>query len=107
MSEARHPKGNPAVKQYLLDAEEDDLHLSVITLGELARGIAKLDPGTRQAELEAWLANTEKLFALRVLPIDRDVAVRWGKLTDQCAHKGIALGDKMGSDPIYGITCFA
>lgn len=96
LSQARHPKGNPAVKKYLLQADEGDLYLSVITLGELARGIAKLDPGTRQSQLEAWLADTEKLFASRVLQIDRNIAVRWGKLTDHCARKGIALGQADG-----------
>lgn len=96
LSEARHPKGDPKIKQYLQKADEADLHLSVITLGELARGIARLDPGARQAQLEAWLATTEKLFAARVLPIDRDIAVRWGRLTDHCARQGITLGQADG-----------
>lgn len=96
LSEARHPKGDPAVKQYLLNADEDDLYLSVITLGEIARGIAKLDPGTHQSRLEAWLADTEKLFATRLLTIDRDIAVRWGRLTDHCARKGVTLGQADG-----------
>lgn len=92
LSEARRAGGHPAVKAYLMDADESDFYLSVITLGELSRGIAKLEPGRRKGELEAWLSATEGLFASRVLPIDRAVAVRWGNLTDQCARKGRVLG---------------
>lgn len=96
LSEARRTAGHPAVRQFLLEADDADLFLSVITLGEIARGIAKLDPGTHQAELERWLDDTEHLFAARILPINRDVAVRWGRLTDQCARKGEALGQADG-----------
>lgn len=96
LSEARHPQGDPRVKKYLQDADEDDLYLSVITLGELARGIARLEAGARQSRLEAWLADTENLFSSRVLPIDRDIAVRWGRLTDRCARRGVALGQADG-----------
>lgn len=92
LSEARRAGGHPAIKQYLMNAEEDALYLSVITLGELSRGIAKLDPGARQTELEQWLSATERLFISRLLPIDRHVAVRWGKLTDRCARQGVTIG---------------
>lgn len=96
LSEARRTGGHPAIKQFLMDADDSDLHMSVITIGEIARGIAKLEPGARQVELEAWLAATERLFAKRVLPIDRDVAIRWGKITDQCARSGHVLGQADG-----------
>lgn len=92
LSEARRPGGHAGVKQYLMQADESDLYLSVITLGELSRGIAKLEPGTRHTELEDWLAATEHLFASRLLAIDRAIAVRWGRLTDRCARQGFTIG---------------
>ena len=101
LSEARRPGGHPGVKRYLMQADEDDLFISVITLGELSHGIAKLEPSARQAELERWLAATERLFDSRLLPITRDVAVRWGRLTVQCARRGYAIGQ---SDALIAAT---
>lgn len=57
LSELRHPQGEPRVRQAVQAHGDNELFLSVLTLGELAKGIAPLEAGQRKSELEAWLSN--------------------------------------------------
>jgi len=81
LSEARHPKGDPRVRLSVQAIPEADLFLSVVTLGELVRGVAKLPDGKRRRELEDWVRDIEEHHADRILPIDMRVAHVWGELT--------------------------
>lgn len=66
-----------------------DLHISVLSLGEIQKGIALLPRGKRRAALEAWLAqDLPAQFAGRVLAVTSEVALAWGQLT--------AIGQKGG-----------
>jgi predicted nucleic acid-binding protein len=91
LSEIRKPQGSRAVKGVIAAIDEDDLFLSVISIGEIAKGIAKLDTGRKRRELERWLAQTQQNFADRLLAIDGDVAQLWGELTARVAMKGRVL----------------
>lgn len=51
LSELRHPKGNDMVKTAVNELAEESLFISVISLGEIVKGIALLDAGRRQQEL--------------------------------------------------------
>lgn len=64
----------------------------MLTLGELEKGISKLPPSTRRAELEIWL-HTKLLgrFEGRVLPIDAAVVARWGSIAGLSEAKGQPL----------------
>lgn len=60
-----------------------DLFISVLTLGEIARGVsmkARRDPASAKV-LASWLERTRTTFADRVLHISEDVAIEWGKLS--------------------------
>ncbi|HEX4424250.1 MAG TPA: type II toxin-antitoxin system VapC family toxin, partial [Terriglobales bacterium] len=62
--------------------DEQLLYLSVLTLGEIRRGIASLPDAGRRIKLETWLDSELVLrFADRILPIDLAIADRWGRLT--------------------------
>lgn len=91
LSEARKPDGNAMVRQRLAAAEPDDLYLSVISIGEISHGIARLPSGPKRRELEAWLSVTERHFADRILPINRDIAQLWGEITARAANAGRTL----------------
>jgi toxin FitB len=91
LSEARKPDGHAMVKQRLAAAEPDDLFISVISIGEITHGIARLPAGTKRRELEAWLGVTERHFADRILPIDRDIAQLWGEITAKATSAGRTL----------------
>lgn len=91
LSEARKPDGLALVKQQIAAANPDDLFLSVISIGEIAHGIAKLPAGNKRRELEEWFGLTERHFADRILPINRDIAQLWGEITAKAASAGRTL----------------
>ncbi|MBX3388513.1 MAG: type II toxin-antitoxin system VapC family toxin [Phycisphaeraceae bacterium] len=91
LSEARKPDGFALVKQQIAAANPDDLFLSVISIGEIAHGIAKLQAGNKRRELEEWFGLTERHFADRILPINRDIAQLWGEITAKAASAGRTL----------------
>lgn len=69
--------------------EERRLHLSVMTLGEIQKGIEKLSDSERKTRLIIWL-NEElpRRFADRIVPIDAKVMLEWGRLTGSLEKKG-------------------
>lgn len=82
ISELVKPRPEPAVAHWVESVDQEILYLSVLTLGEIRKGIASLRSTTRRASLEAWLdADLVLRFAGRILVIDQDVADRWGQLS--------------------------
>jgi len=91
LSEVRHPQGIPKVRERFEALAPDTIYLSVITIGELTKGIQKLDPGKKQRDLEQWLAAVIDAAQSRILPIDLDTAQIWGEVTAKAAAKGLAI----------------
>lgn len=82
ISELIKPRPNQNVTHWIETTDEPLLHLSVLTLGEIRRGIASLPDAVRRIKLETWLDSELVLrFADRILPIDLAIADRWGRLT--------------------------
>ena len=93
LSALRRRERHPKVVAWLSSQRDSELHLSVVTIGEVERGIAQQqsrDPAFARA-LSAWLENVLTLYANRVLPIDLATARRWGKLTAQIGHSSADL----------------
>ncbi len=84
LSELRRREPDASVVRWLERRPATGLYLSVLTLGELRKGIEALPEGERKRALVDWL-EIELLgfFAGRVLPIDARVADRWGYLAAQ------------------------
>jgi predicted nucleic acid-binding protein len=81
ISELVRLKPEPRVMAWMQAAEETLLYLSVLTLGEIRKGLAGLPQGKRRTHLETWLEiELGARFAGRILPIDVPVADRWGLL---------------------------
>jgi len=70
---------------------DDNLYLSVITLGEIGKGIALLPESRRKQDLSAWLANIQHAYADRILSIDPETAVIWGEITAVVQRRGFVL----------------
>lgn len=88
LSEVRHPKGNAQVRQAVEALDDRALFLSVITIGEITKGISLLDDGRRKRELTAWLSELEQHAADQILPIDHDTARIWGEITARAQATG-------------------
>lgn len=87
---ARNP--NPRVVFWIDSADETSLYLSVITIGEIGRGIAKLPDSSRKARLSRWLEEDLLFrFAGRIVPIDTDVMLTWGSLVVRLEREGRVL----------------
>jgi len=75
-------RANEGVGAWYATAREEDLFTSVLVLGEVRRGIESIrrrDIPSALA-LEQWLLRLTTTFSERVLPIDAQVADRWGGL---------------------------
>ena len=99
VSEIRRPEGTPEVKAAVRELAEHDAFLSVITLGEIASGVARLEEGRRRRELTSWLDGLERGFAERILPLDAETARLWGDLDAAARRAGRRVGVSDGLIP--------
>ncbi len=75
-----------------IDAQiEDSLFMSVLTLGEIKKGIVQLPMGKKRVELEQWFVKLEYRFERRILPLDARVLLEWGNLCGTLAARGRVL----------------
>lgn len=82
ISELVRPRPNSGVIDWIQSTDESVMHISVLTFGEIRKGIAQLADGRRRASLESWLEHELALrFSERILPIDQDIADRWGRIS--------------------------
>jgi predicted nucleic acid-binding protein len=92
VSEAVRLRPEPRVISWLETAEESLLFLSVLTVGEIRKGVASLAPSKRRTLLETWLEiELPSRFSSRILSIDAAIADRWGSLTAIAKSEGLAL----------------
>jgi hypothetical protein len=102
VSEWAKLRPEPRVVQWLADADEDRVFLSVITIAELQRGIDLLAAGPKRNKLDAWLAgDVLTRFDGRILDVTREVARRWGALCADAQRKGHILG---AMDALFAAT---
>jgi toxin FitB len=91
LSELQRTRPNPAVGAIVDSFDESDVFVSVLSVGELAKGVALLPPSRKRRELAAWIAVLEREYAERVLGIDRDTAVIWGEVTARGRRTGTPI----------------
>ncbi len=81
LSELVKPRPSPRVSEWCSAAPPETLFVSVLTLGEIRKGIEKLPQGRRRARIVAWLERElPAWFEDRMLPVDAGVANEWGRL---------------------------
>ena len=73
----------PSVARWFEGVAEEEIHLSVLVVGELRRGIERVraKDSRHAAALETWLRQVVREHAERILPVDSRVAEEWGRLT--------------------------
>jgi predicted nucleic acid-binding protein len=83
VSETRKIRADPRVTGFLDATSGDRLYLSVLTLGELRKGVAlrRRTDATIADRLGAWVDEIESTFADRVIPVDAAAAQIWGELS--------------------------
>lgn len=82
LSEFTRKKPNQAVISWVDSIDESLLFISVITIGEIQRGIMKLPESRRKNELASWMNNgISDRFASRILSITQQTMLTWGNFT--------------------------
>ncbi|MBZ5549754.1 MAG: type II toxin-antitoxin system VapC family toxin [Acidobacteriia bacterium] len=92
ISELVRPRPNPRVTHWLDSTDEELLFLSVLTLGEIRKGVTMLADSARKVKFEGWLSGNLLLrFEGRILAIDQPIAECWGQITGSLAAQGTPL----------------
>lgn len=89
LSELRKPAPDPGVVAWIADIDEMRLFVSVLSLGEIQKGIAKLEKGSRKNAFQHWLEQDLLVrFEGRILPLDLDMALEWGLVSATNERRG-------------------
>ncbi|MEE9404989.1 MAG: type II toxin-antitoxin system VapC family toxin [Algisphaera sp.] len=88
LSEVRHPQGRPQIRERFATLDPESLYLSVLTLGELTKGIQQLPAGKRKQALSLWLEAIIETAGPRIIPVDEETARIWGETTAQAKAQG-------------------
>lgn len=106
LSELRRRAPDPAVAAWVVARPASTLHLSVLTLGELRKGAETAADTTRRLALLDWLATElPAFFAGRVLPVDAQVADRWGRMLAAAGRPLPAIDSLIAATAaVHGLT---
>ena len=92
ISELISKQPNPKVIEYVDSLDLEDVYLSVITIGEIVKGIEKLSRPRRKTDLQAWLKDDLLVrFEGNIVALDTDVLIEWGTLTARLESAGKAM----------------
>jgi toxin FitB len=89
VSELIRPRPDAHVLRWVEETDESILFLSVLTLGEIRKGIEGVRSASRRGRLESWLqVDLRSRFQDRILPVLEAIADRWGAISAVAAGKG-------------------
>jgi predicted nucleic acid-binding protein len=108
LSEVWKPTPNAGVLTWLGSSYEDELFVSVLSLGELKKGIERLATGTKKRRITRDYAVLRSRFSSRALGVSAVVAERWGELSAEAGRAGRHLhvidGLLAASALVHGLT---
>ena len=97
VSELIRSQPEPRVQSWIAAQDDVLLYLSVVTVGELHKGLGLLPPSERWKKLEHWLRqDLTPRFRGRILPVTHAIAERWGALEARCHLNGVGLSTADG-----------
>ena len=89
LSELPKTRPNAGVAAWIRATDESLYYVSVLTLGELRKGVAKLAGGQRKDAIQAWLEqDVIDRFQNRILSVDLEICMRWGRLSADSERLG-------------------
>jgi len=84
ISEMQKPDCNEKVKAFTDEIPLENMYISAVSVGELSYGVEKLPIGKKKHELLIWLyTKLPEWFRNRVIPLDIDIMIEWGKVRDR------------------------
>lgn len=92
ISELVKNKPEKKVIKWVEDCDEELLYLSVLTIGEIQKGIAKLKDENRKNNIQRWLdSDLRERFTERILPIDEETVLTWGVVQGESELIGLQI----------------
>jgi predicted nucleic acid-binding protein len=93
LSELRKKQRNKGVSAWINGKRDDEMFISVVSIGEITRGIArqtKINPEFAAA-LQQWVDRLILVYGDRIIPVDVHIAGRWGYLSQQAGNSGMDI----------------
>ncbi len=92
ISELAKKSANPKVIEWIAACNEDLLFLSVLTIGEIQKGISKIKDLKKKNKIQLWLdSDLKERFSNKILPISEEVAFTWGIVQGEAEAKGNSI----------------
>ena len=105
ISEIFKPQPNENVVAWMQESDEESMYVSVLTFGEISKGIEKTSNPTKRKTLQLWLENELKArFKHRILDIDMVVASQWGTVQGQAELAGKPMPTIDGLIAVSGLV---
>ena len=102
ISELARAKPEPCVVEWFQAVPSSTLYLSVLSYGELRKGVEKLTDAVRREKLRLWLENDlSGWFKNNLLPVDTGVADRWGRLLAELDRPFPAIDSLLAATAIH------
>ena len=105
ISEVIKREPNKNVISWLQAQNDDDLFLSILTFGEIQKGIQKDSDQSRKKKLKIWVEeDLKKRFENRIIPIDLKVVTNWGSIQGLAELAGRTMPTLDGLIAVSGLT---
>ena len=105
ISEIIKPQPYENVISWMRSTNEDSLYLSVLTFGEIEKGIEKALDATRKRRLKQWVEeDLKKRFDGRIIPVDLNISVKWGEVQGAAELLGKPMPTIDGLIAVSGIV---
>ena len=91
LSELRKRRPSAKVTAWMRELPDHEAFISVVSVGEIERGIAKAADAAFAVNLTRWLEDLLRFYSDRVLPVTPTIARRWGRLSADLGHDGADL----------------
>jgi len=102
LSELVRPKPDEAVLAWFANVPDESLYISVLTLGEIRKGVEGVPDAQRKERLRVWLEHTlPEWFGSHVLPVDVNVAERWGRLQADAQRPVPAIDSLLAASALH------
>lgn len=88
ISELVRPEPNLSVQEWLQTIPSDTIFLSVLTIGEIRKGLVKLPRSKKKEQLALWLTTLLEDYKTRIIPIDLAVSETWAIIQGKAEQKG-------------------
>jgi predicted nucleic acid-binding protein len=99
VSELGKKNPNPNVSTFIRALPQESLYISVITVGEITKGIANTSDKNKKRRISLWLEKLTEWFKGNIISLDSEIMIEWGKLVGSHKRTLPLL------DSLLGATC--